>query len=161
MASRTMTPPGTERRFPKAADEIGAIARGVAEGWNDIEMYRITVRQIQRVFHSGTATDRETMLDQRPATTGTVWDSVLAATVEHVALIHGYEPPEWVNEPERFSAQPQVLLKEYSEPRTAFQPGPFARHGVVIDVRDLDWRTGDGRQWTVEPQPVDETLRRA
>ena len=70
MASRTMTPPGTERRFPKAADEIGAIARGVAEGWNDIEMYRITVRQIQRVFHSGTATDRETMLDQRPATTG-------------------------------------------------------------------------------------------
>ena len=92
----TMTPPGTERRFPKAADEIGAIARGVAEGWNDIEMYRMTVRQIQRVFHSRTAADRETMLDQRPATTGTVWDAVLAATVEHVALIHGYEPPEWL-----------------------------------------------------------------
>ena len=151
----------TKRRFTHAALELDTIARGVAEGWTEVELYRMTVRQIQRVFHNGTAGDRKEMLGRRPATTGTVWDAVLAATIEHAALIHGYEPPEWVNEPERFRDEPAILLKEYSEGRTAFQPGPFARHGVVIDVADLDWRTGDGRQWTVEPHPVDRTLRGA
>ena len=150
-----------ERRFTQAELELDTVARGVAEGWTEVELYRITVRQIQRVFHNGTAADRKAMLGRRPATTGTVWDAVLAATIEHAALIHGYEPPEWVNEPERFRDEPAILLEEYSEGRTAFQPGPFARHGVVIDVADLDWRTGDGRQWTVEPQSVDGTLRGA
>ena len=154
-----MTAASSKARFTNAALELDAIARGVTEGWTEVELYRMTVRQIQRVFHNGTAADREAMLGRRPARTGTVWDAVLAATIEHAALIHGYEPPTWVNEPERFRDEPVILLKEYSEGRTAFQPGPFARHGVVIDVADLDWRTGDGRQWTVEPHPIDGTVR--
>ena len=126
---------GTEGRFTNAALELDTIARGVAEEWTEVELYRMTVRQIQRVFHSGTTADRKAMLGRRPEPTGTVWDAVLAATMEHAALIHGYEPPEWVNEPERFRDEPAILLEEYSEGRTAFQPGPFARHGVVIDRR--------------------------
>ena len=153
-----MTGTSTERRFEEAEEEVSNAVRGVAAGWTEVELYRLTVRQIQRVFHCGTAADRKAMLSIRPATTGTVWDAVVAATIEHVALIHGYDPPDWVNEPERFSKEPQVLLRKYSRARSAFQPGPFARHGVLVDVADLDWRTGDGRQWTVEPHPIDGTL---
>ena len=40
-------------------------AKGVDEGWTDIELYRLIVRQLQRGFHSGTEADRP-MLANRP-----------------------------------------------------------------------------------------------
>lgn len=70
--------------------------QGVEEGWNDVELYRMLVRQIQRSFHAGNDADRRTLLGNRPRLTGTKWDAVVAGVVEHVALTHGYTPPEWV-----------------------------------------------------------------
>ena len=125
-------------------------AKGVDDGWNDVELYRLIVRQLQRSFHSGTEADRGTMLANRPHLTGTKWDAAMAAVIEHTAQVHGYEPPGWVNEAERFLDKPVKLTRLETDSDSAWQPGAFLRHGVSIDSRDLDSRTGDGRQWTAE-----------
>ena len=125
-------------------------AKGVEEGWNDVELYRLIVRQLQRSFDSGTEADRRAMLSNRPRLTGTKWDAAIAAVIEHTARVHGYQPPTWVDEPERFLAEPVKLTNLKTDSDSAWQPGAFLRHGVSIDSRDLDWRTGDGRQWTAE-----------
>ena len=125
-------------------------AKGVDDGWNDVELYRLIVRQLQRSFHSGTEADRRTMLSNRPRLTGTKWDAAMAAVIEHTARVHGYEPPSWVEEPERFLNTAVKLTRVKTDSDSVWQPGAFLRHGVSVDSRDLDWRTGDGRQWTAE-----------
>ena len=117
-------------------------AKGVDEGWTDIELYRLIVRQLQRSFHSGTEADRQTMLSNRPHLTNTKWDAALAAVVEHAALTHGYEAPAWVNEPERFLPEPVKLTGFETDTDLAWQPGAFLRRGVSIDSRDLDGGPG-------------------
>ena len=124
--------------------------QGVNEGWTEVELYRMLVRQLQRSFHAGSDADRRTLLANRPRLTGTKWDAVIASVVEHVALRHGYEPPEWVDEAERFLEAPVTALGVEYEVDFASQPGPFLRRGITIDARDLDWRTGDGRGWVPE-----------
>ena len=64
-------------------------AKGVDEGWTDIELYRLIVRQLQRSFHSGTEADRQTMLANRPHLTNTKWDAALAAVIDHEAVPWG------------------------------------------------------------------------
>ena len=125
-------------------------AKGVEEGWNNVELYRLIVRGLQRSFHSGTDADRRTMLANRPHLTGTKWDAAMAAVIEHTARVHGYEPPGWVDEPERFLETAVKLTRVKTDSDSAWQPGAFLRHGVNIDSRDLDRRTGDGRHWTAE-----------
>ena len=90
------------------------------------------------------------MLSNRPHLTGTKWDAAIAAVMEHTAQVHGYKPPNWVNEPERFLKTALKLTSLETDSDSAWQPGAFLRHGVSIDSRDLDWRTGDGRHWTAE-----------
>ena len=90
------------------------------------------------------------MLRSRPHLTHTKWDAALGAVIEHTALVHGYEPPTWVDEPERFLAEPVKLTGIETDSDLAWQPGAFLRRGVSIDSRDLDARTGDDRQWTDE-----------
>ena len=130
--------------------DLDVYAKGVDDGWNDVELYRLIVRQMQRSFHSGTEADRQTMLASRPHLTGTKWDAAMAAVVEHTARVHGYDPPTWVDEPERFLDEPVKLTKLETDSDSAWQAGAFLRHGVNVDSRDLDWRTGDGRRWTAE-----------
>ena len=125
-------------------------AIGVDDGWNDVELYRLIVRQLQRSFHSGSDADRQAMLGNRPHLTGTKWDAAIAAVIEHSAQVHGYEPPNWVNEPERFLKTAVNLTNLETDSDSAWQPGAFLQHGVNIDSRDLDWRTGDGRRWAAE-----------
>ena len=125
-------------------------AKGVDEGWTDIELYRLIVRQLQRSFHSGTEADQQTMLANPPHLTSTKWDAAMAAAIEHAALTHGYDAPAWVDEPERFLPEPVKLTGFETDSDLAWQPGAFLRRGVSINSRDLDARTGDGRQWTAE-----------
>ena len=125
-------------------------AEGVENGWTDIELYRLIVRQLQRSFHSGTDADRRTMLANRPRLTNTKWDAALAAVIEHAAHTHGYAAPAWVDEPERFLPEPVELTGFETDSDLAWQPGAFLRRGVSIDSRDLDRRTGDDRQWTAK-----------
>ena len=53
-------------------------AKGVDEGWTDIELYRLIVRQLQRSFHAGSEADRQTMLSNRPHLTNRKWDAAMA-----------------------------------------------------------------------------------
>ena len=82
------------------------------------------------------------MLANRPHLTGTKWDAAMAAVMEHTARVHGYEPPSWVNEPERFLETAVNLTRPETHSDSAWQPGAFLRHGVNIDSRDLDWENG-------------------
>ena len=137
-------------------------ASGVDEGWPDIELYRLIVRGLQRNFHSGTNADRAALLSRRPHLTGTRWDAALAAVVEHTALTHGWTPPEWVNEPERFLEEPAQLLGwPRNDNDLVWLPGSFARRGVIIDALDLDERAGDSRQWCPRPGQGREPARGA
>ena len=90
------------------------------------------------------------MLANRPHLTNTKWDAAMAAVIEHAALTHGYDAPAWVDEPERFLPEPVKLTGFQTDSDLAWQPGAFLRRGISIDSRDLDGRTGDGRQWTAE-----------
>ena len=132
-------------------------AEGVLEGWTENELYRLIVRQIQRSFYAGTETDRRILLANRPRLTNTKWDAVFAAVVEHIAAVHGYPTPKWVNEPERFLKTAVKTTFVTTDSDSAWQPGPFLRHGVYIDSRDLDNRTGDGRDWTAGFKHLDWT----
>ena len=126
-------------------------ANGVDEGWTDIELYRLVVRQLQRSFHSGTEADRQTMLNNRPHLTNTKWDAAMArgnrARSAHARLrrtrLGGRTRavPPGTREADR--------VRDRQRPRLAAS-GAFLRRGVSIDSRDLDGRTGDGRQWTAE-----------
>ena len=55
-----------------------------------------------RNFRSLGREEQQQVLDQRLPTTGTRWDALLAATVEHVCELHGPQPPAWLEESERF-----------------------------------------------------------
>ena len=138
----------SEGGAPNRSGEADQYARGVRDGWSDEELYRLIVRQLQRSFHSRDDAQRRTMLASRPRLTDTKWDAVLGAVIEHVARTHGYEPPAWVEEPERFLAAPVNLNGCQTDSDSAWQPGAFLRRGVGIDSRDLDHRTGDRRLWT-------------
>ena len=140
-----MNSEGVRLKLPCDPDRY---ALGVHEGWTEEELYRLIVRQLQRTFHSLNDAGRRAMLAIRPRLTDTKWDAVLGAVIEHAAITHGYEPPAWVDEPERFLAAPVNLNECETDSDPAWQPGAFLRRGVGIDSRDLDHRTGDGRLWT-------------
>ena len=85
---------------------LNVYSAGVKAGWTHDELYGLIVHDIPRSFRAGTEADRRALLESRPGLTDTPWDALIAATVEHVATLRGYEVPEWVDEPERFPRQP-------------------------------------------------------
>ena len=151
MTSRGSNPERSGRTLNDALVNADTYAAGIEEGWDEISLYRLIVRQLQRSFHSGTHADRLAMLQNRPRTTGTKWDAVAAAVIEHTATTHGYTPPAWTEEPERFLTQLTPAIGPLPRGTVAGQPAAFLRRGVLIDPRDLDGRTGDGRGWMAEP----------
>ena len=126
---------------------------GVAEGWPESDLYRIIVRGLPREFHAQSFERQRAALCERVPLTGTRWDALLAAVVEHVARQHGHEPPAWVDEPERFLDSTWVVSKLRSIRMNAlmFAPAAFLRHGALPDPRDLDGRGGERHQWTPWP----------
>ena len=84
-----------------------------------------------------------------PPLTESRWDALLAATVEHIAALHGHTPPAWVDEPARFLAETWVVTDIHSMrmDAIAFAPAAFIRHGALPDPRDLDHRCGEHRAW--------------
>ena len=74
-------------------------AKGVDDGWTDIELYRLIVRQLQRSFHSGTEADRQAMLANRPQLMNTrsgtpPWPRSSSTRRSRTATTH---PPGWTN----------------------------------------------------------------
>lgn len=154
--SRAPTPPGQKAAPARSVgprtlnEEIinpGTYLAGVTKGWPAVDLYRMLVRQLLRTFHAGTDTDRAAMLTKRPDLTGTIWDAVTAGTIEHAAITHGWNPPEWVEEEDRFLNEIAGPLHRVEWRKVAAVPGPWLRRGVIVDANELDGRSGDGRRW--------------
>ena len=79
--------------------------------------------------------------------------ALLAAMVEHLARLHGFEQPAWVDEPERFLDSPWVLspVPLIRMEALMFAPAAFLRHGAIPDPRDLDRRGGERYEWAPGP----------
>ena len=147
--------PGAEPSQPRAARPARRRLRlqdygdAVAEGWKQADLYRAIVHELPRLFHSLDHQAQREAINEAPELTGTPWDALIAAVVEHVATLHGHDVPAWVERPERFLRIPWVVsrlpLIRYES--LAFAPGAFIRHGALPDPRDLDARGGERHAW--------------
>ena len=122
--------------------------------WSDGELKRAILHDLPRRFHGLDPARQREVLDERPPLTGTRWDALLAATVEHVAELHGHRIPDWVDEPERFLGVTWLVSDMPSIQRDArvYAPAAFIRHGALPDPRDLDERGGERHDWSPEPR---------
>ena len=126
---------------------------GIEAGWPEVDIERWIVCELPRQFHARSAAEQREALAERVPLTHTKWDALLAAMVEHVARLHGHEPPAWVDEPERFLDSTWVLspLPSARMHSLMFAPAAFLRHGAIPDPRDLDARGGERYDWTPWP----------
>lgn len=126
----------------------------IRDGWTDDEIYRFMTHDLPRRLMGMEPARRPAVLGERPPVTGTRWDGLLAAMVEHLAELHGIPPPAWVDEPERFVQPTWIpIVGEFARLRDlAWVPAAFLRHGVVIDPRSLDGRGGERHAWAPGPR---------
>ena len=130
---------------------IADYALAVESGWTKDELMRAILHELPRRLQRLTQAERRRVLAERPPVTATRWDALLAATVEHVAGLHGLPPPAWTDEPARFVELPWVLpepeLDDMRHDAVWYAPAAFIRHGVLPDPRDLDRRGGERHDW--------------
>ena len=126
---------------------------GIQAGWPDGDVYRWIVCGLARDFHALSSEEQRSALAEPVPLTGTRWDALVAAMVEHVARQHGHEAPAWVDEPERFLDSTWVVsrLRPIRMNALMYSPAAFLRHGAIPDPRDLDGRGGERHQWTPWP----------
>ena len=137
--------------------DLSKLPNAVTSGdWTRRELFRRCMVEYPRCMHAATPEGRRLMLSRRPALTNTPWDAVVAASMEHSALLHGCDPPAWGDEPERFLDEPVELLDQWCRTVVCHLPAPFTRRGIIMDPRNLDRRTGD-EQWS--PEPGDPEVR--
>ena len=84
-------------------------AQAVVDGWSDADLLRLHLHELPRSLMGLDRERRIELLAERPPLTGTPWDVLLAAMVEHVCELHDLEPPEWSQERERFVAIPHFF----------------------------------------------------
>ena len=145
--------PQDRRRTTVDRFALSAYIEGIREGWPEPDIERWIVCGLPRDFNIlGVAEQREALAERVPLT-GTRWDALLAAMVEHVAWLHGHERPAWVDEPERFLDSTWVLspIPIIRMQSLMYAPPAFLRHGAIPDPRDLDGRGGERHQWTPWP----------
>ena len=123
----------------------------IRAGWEETDLYRAIVHEVPRLFHSLDRREQQEALHDRPALTGTRWDALLAATIEHVAELHSHAAPAWTNERERFLDVPWVVSRNplIRMQSIAFAPPAFIRHSALPDPRDLDARGGEQHAWVL------------
>ncbi len=126
---------------------------GIAENWPEGDIQRWIVCGLPREFHALSPADQREVLAEQVPLTRTKWDALMAAMVEHLARLHGFEQPAWVDEPERFLDSPWVLspVPLIRMEALMFAPAAFLRHGAIPDPRDLDARGGERDEWTPGP----------
>ena len=128
---------------------LSAYIEGIPKGWPESDIQRMIVCGLPRGFHARNAEEQRAALAEPVPLTGTKWDALLAAMVEHLSRLHGHEVPAWVDEPERFLdstwvVSPVPVIKMQS---LMFAPAAFLRHGAIPDPRDLDSRGGERHEW--------------
>ena len=128
---------------------LAAYIVGIREGWPESDNYRWIVSGLPRDFQALSFEGQRAALKERIPLTGTRWDALLAAVVEHVAWLHGLDRPAWVDEQERFLDSTWVLSENpwVRENALLYAPPAFRRHGALPDPRDLDRRGGEWFEW--------------
>ena len=140
-------PPGHEPT--PAFFSLASYSRTIVADLDDMDRYGALMHQLPRQFHCLSAAEQEEALLDPPPLTGTRWDALLAAVVEHVARLHGHRVPPWVNEPARFLKTPWVIStnRVAAADSVLYAPGAFIRHSVFPDPADLDVRGGERHAW--------------
>lgn len=125
-------------------------ADAIRSGWPACDLERAILHDLPRRFHGLPTAAQADVLAAAPPLTHTRWDALLAATVEHIARLHGHDLPAWIDEPERFLDRTWVLPDVPFMRRNAivYAPAAFIRHGALPDPRDLDTRGGERHAWT-------------
>ena len=102
------------------------------------------MQQLPRRFHALRREDQAAALVTAPPLTGTPWDALLAAVVEHIARLHDHPVPAWVDEPARFLDPPWMISSNAAIAADAllYSPAAFIRHGALPDPLDLDSARG-------------------
>ena len=116
---------------------------------DDAERYRALMHDLPRRFHQLPSDLQVGALRDPAPLTGTDWDVLLAAVVEHIARLHGHPVPDWADEPERFLELPWVIpsMPDTARESVLFAPAAFVRHGVFPDLASLDARGGERHTW--------------
>lgn len=129
---------------------LARYADAVAAGWPKGDLARFILRDLPRRFHALPHDRQAAVLALAPPLAEPRWDALLAATVEHVARLHGHDVPAWIEEPARFLARPWVVPEVPFMRRNAilYAPAAFIRHGALADPRELDARGGERHAWT-------------
>ena len=104
-----------------------------------MDHYAALVHPLPRRVHELGREEQSAALAEPPPLTGTRWDALLAAVVEHAARLHDHGVPEWVDEPERFLEHPCVIAAD----SVLYAPAAFIRHSVLPDPLDLGARGGE------------------
>lgn len=128
---------------------LASYSRMIAADLDDMDRYCALMHQLPRQFHRPTEIDQAKALVDSPPLTGTRWDALLAAVVEHVARLHCHRVPDWVNEPGRFLAVPWVISTNpvVAPDSVLYAPASFIRHSVFPDPLDLDASGGEKHAW--------------
>ncbi len=128
---------------------LEAYSRIIKDEPDDADRYRALMHQLPRRFHELRRDEQAAVLLERPPLTGSRWDVLLAAVVEHIARLHQHAIPAWVDEPERFLEDPWVIARSrvIAEESVLYAPGAFIRHSVFPDPLDLDARGGETHVW--------------
>ena len=135
-------------------------AQAVVDGWTEAELLRLHLHELPRSLMGLDRKRRIELLAERPPMTGTPWDVLLAAMVEHVCELHGLEPPAWSQERERFVDIPHFFTTRHDYIETVvYAPAAFVRHGALANARDLDTRGGEQHVWVPGSRPDPTALR--
>ena len=86
---------GTSRRERIAAAKLNELAAEARAGWDATILERLIVKGLARYYYGIDTETRRALAAAEPPLTGTVWDAVIAATVEHACTTHGAEVPAW------------------------------------------------------------------
>ena len=154
---------GTSRRERIAAAKLSELAAEARAGWDATTLERLIVKGLTRYYHGIDNEARRALAAAEPPLTGTVWDAVIAATVEHACTTHDAEVPAWTQAPERFLKRPWVYRRGPIERGTALAnaPAAFIRHNTFIEPRNLDERGGERHVWADHESAAPRVVRPA
>ncbi len=112
-------------------------------------IYAMLIHGLPRRYHLSASVQRRHLLSKQPDLTGTAWNALLAAVMEHATWPHGEPKPAWIEEAERFLDKPWLIagVPEIARDCVRFTPAAFIRHGVLVDPRGFCPRHGDFHAW--------------
>ena len=141
-------------------------AKGIRSGWTGTELYLLIVENLPRQWDESGDDDQRLLVQKAPPLTGTAWDALVAAVIEHLTERNGNARPAWVDQIERFADEPRQMVPDQMTHADEFQcPAAFIRHGTLIDPRNLERPSAEETRWNengterrVRTLPSAETL---